>query len=472
MRKTKIICTLGPAVDNVDMIKKLLYSGVNAVRFNFSHGTHEEHKARLDRFKKARAELGVWAASILDTKGPEIRVKSFEKGRITLKSGDKFTITTEDVAGDSERVSTTYKNLHNELKHGDRILLDDGLIELKVSEVSGKDVVCSVISGGDLSNNKSMNMPGISINIDGLTESDERDIKFAVENDMDYIAASFIRRAADVLAIRSVLRKYGGTGIRIISKIENREGIKNLAEIIEASDAIMVARGDLGVEVNAWEVPILQKRIIREGSMAGKPVIVATQMLDSMIRNPRPTRAEVSDVANAVFDGASCVMLSGETAAGKYPVESVVTMDKTARAAEAAIDYWKRFRELGFEKKTSVSDAITHACCMTAMDLSATAIISVTSSGHTARMISRFRPQCPIIALTENDMVRRQLSISWGVTPEAVKRLDSTDELFELGVCRALETDIVKYGDTVVLTAGVPVGISGTTNLIKAQKIV
>jgi len=316
-----------------------------------------------------------------------------------------------------------------------------------------------------------MNIPGVSINVAGLTEADERDIRFAVDNDMDFIAASFIRRAADVLAIRSVLRRHGGEGIRIISKLENREGIKNLTEIIEASDAIMVARGDLGVEVNAWEVPILQKRIIREGSMAGKPVIVATQMLDSMIRNPRPTRAEVSDVANAVFDGASCVMLSGETAAGKYPIESVVTMDRTARAAEGAIDYWKRFRELGYEKKTAVNDAITHACCMTAMDLSASAIVTVTSSGHTARMISRFRPQCPIIALTENNRVRRQLSISWGVTPEAVKRLNSTDELFEEGVRRALETGIVKYGETVVLTAGVPVGISGTTNLIKAQKI-
>lgn len=472
MRKTKIICTLGPAVDDVDTLKKLLKSGANAARFNFSHGTHAEHKIRLDRFKKVREELGIWAATILDTKGPEIRIKTFEEGRVTLKSGERFTITTADVAGDHRGVSTTYDNLHNELKHGDKILLDDGLIELKVSEVCGKDVVCNVVSGGDLSDNKSMNMPGVSINVAGLTESDERDIKFAVENDMDFIAASFIRSAADVHAIRAVLKKYGGEAIRIISKIENRDGIKNITQIVEASDAIMVARGDLGVEVNAWEVPIVQKRLIREGTMAGKPVIVATQMLDSMIRNPRPTRAEVSDVANAVFDGTSCVMLSGETAAGKHPIESVVTMDKTVRAAEGAIDYWKRFRELGYEKKTVVNDAITHACCSTAMDLGAGAIVSVTSSGHTARMISRFRPQCPIVALTENSMVRRQLSISWGVTPEAIKSLNSTDELFEEGVRCALATGIVKTGDTVVLTAGVPVGISGTTNLIKAQKIV
>lgn len=471
MRKTKIICTLGPSVDDIEMIKHLLKNGVDAVRLNFSHGTHAEHKARLDTFKKASAELGVHAASILDTKGPEIRIKTFAAGRVTLKSGDTFTITTENIVGDYRRVSTTLENLHNELKRGDRILLDDGLIELKVSEVINRDIVCTVVCGGDLSDHKSMNIPGVSIKIPGLSEADERDIKFAVTNGMDFIAASFIRSAADVAAIRAALLKYGGERIRIISKIENREGISNLAEIVDASDAIMVARGDLGVEVNAWEVPIIQKRIIREGSLAGKPVVVATQMLDSMIRNPRPTRAEVSDVANAVFDGASCVMLSGETAAGKYPVESVVTMDRTVGAAEAAIDYWKRFRELGFEKKTAVNDAITHACCTTAMDLGASAIITVTSTGHTARMISRFRPQCPIIAFAEDDTVRRQLSISWGVMPEAIVRLKSTDELFDEGVRSALETGIVKKGDTVVLTAGVPVGMSGTTNLIKAQQI-
>jgi pyruvate kinase len=471
MRKTKIICTLGPAVDDVEMIKQLLKSGVNACRLNFSHGTHEEHKARLDKFKEARQALGFHAASILDTKGPEIRIRTFEKGRVTLREGESFTITTETIVGDWRRVSTTYENLHNELKPGDRILLDDGLIELKVTALAGRDIVCRVVSGGDLSDHKSMNMPDVNIHLPSLSESDECDICFAVENDMDFIAASFIRCAADVTAIRDVLKKNGGERIRIISKIENREGIKNLGEIVEASDAIMVARGDLGVEVNAWEVPIIQKRIIRDGTLAGKPVVVATQMLDSMIRNPRPTRAEVSDVANAVFDGASCVMLSGETASGKYPIESVVTMDKTVRAAEASTDFWKRFRELRFEKKTAVNDAITHACCTTAMDLSASAIITVTSSGHTARMISRFRPQCPIVALSEYDQVRRQLSISWGVIPESIKRLNSTDELFEEGLRSALDTGIVKKGDTVVLTAGVPVGISGTTNLIKAQQV-
>ncbi len=471
MRKTKIICTLGPAVDDIDMIKELLLQGVNAVRLNFSHGTHEEHGLRLDRFKQARSALNMTAASILDTKGPEVRIKNFKTGRITLNIGAPFTITTDDVIGDEHRVSTTYRNLHEELRHGDRILLDDGLIELRVVDINNHDLRCVVVNGGVLSDHKSMNMPGVSIKFDGLSEADERDLKFAVEHEMDFIAASFIRNKEDVFAIRNALQKFGGGDIKIISKIENREGINNLSEIAEVSDAIMVARGDMGVEINAWEVPIMQKKIIKEGIMLGKPVIVATQMLDSMIRNPRPTRAEVSDVANAVFDGASCVMLSGETAAGKYPVESVDTMDKIITAAEDAIDYWKRFRELGFEKKTVISDAISHACCMTAMDLGASAIITVTSSGHTARMISRFRPQCPIIALTEKDIVRRQLSISWGVTPKVGKQLSSTDELFDTGISAALETDIVKRGDTVVLTAGVPIGISGTTNLIKAQQI-
>jgi pyruvate kinase len=337
--------------------------------------------------------------------------------------------------------------------------------------VSGHDIICTVVNGGSLSNNKSMNIPDVSLRLQSPTEQDIRNIRFAVENGMDFIAASFIRNRADVTAIRALLEQFGGSGIRIISKIENREGVDNIDDIVEASDAIMVARGDLGVEINAWEVPIIQKKIIKTGTMRGKPVIVATQMLDSMIRNPRPTRAEVSDVATAVFDGASCVMLSGETAAGKYPLESVDTMSKTLSAAEQTIDYWKRFRALGFEKKETVSDAISHACCTSAMDLSAGAVITVTSSGHTARMISRFRPQCPIVALTESDIVRRQLCISWGVIPQAGRRLNSTDELFDEGIRAALRTGVVRKGDTVVLTAGVPVGISGTTNLIKVQQI-
>ena len=471
MRKTKIICTLGPATDDTEIIKRLLLGGANAVRLNFSHGTHEEHRARLDKFKAAKTELGISAASILDTKGPEIRIRSFTEGRVTLEHGAPFTLTTEDVPGDARRVSTTYPNLSKELKPGDRILMDDGLIELSVKDVNECDVNCSVVNGGVLSNHKSLNIPDVHIKVPALSPDDERDIKFAVENDMDFIAASFIRSKDDVYAIRDVLRKTGGEGIRIIAKIENREGVNNISDIIDAADAIMVARGDLGVEIPAWEVPVIQKKIISEGILKGKPVIVATQMLDSMIRNPRPTRAEVSDVANAVFDGTSCVMLSGETAAGKYPVESVATMAKITEAAEESIDYWKRFRELGYERKSVIGDAITHACCTTAMDLNAAAVITVTFSGHTARMISRFRPQCPIVALTENDRVSRQLSISWGVTPKTGRRLSNTDELFYAGILAAIETKTVKAGDTVVLTAGVPVGISGTTNLIKAQQI-
>jgi pyruvate kinase len=333
MRKTKIICTLGPAVGDEAIIRKLLLGGVNAVRINFSHGTHESHKAMLNIFEKVRDELKLPVASILDTKGPEIRIKTFKTGSVELSAGAAFTITTEDVPGDETRVSTTYKNLHNELKTGDKILIDDGLIELRAVEIKDHDIVCIVENGGMLSNNKSMNIPDVNLRFAELSKEDERDIRFAAENDMDFVAASFVRSKADVLAIRKVLKKYGGEDIRIISKIENREGINNLGEIIEVSDGIMVARGDLGVEIPAWEVPIIQKRIIKDGIMMGKPVIVATQMLDSMIRNPRPTRAEISDVANAVFDGASCVMLSGETAAGKYPLESVVTMVKTLQEA-------------------------------------------------------------------------------------------------------------------------------------------
>jgi pyruvate kinase len=471
MRKTKIICTLGPAVDDSAVMRKLLESGVNAVRLNFAHGSNAEHLERLRLVRQIAGELDVPVASILDTKGPEIRIKTFAAGRVSLDTGATFIITTDDIVGNEHIVSTTYGLLHDALKPGDRILLDDGLIELRVASVSGHDIICTVVNGGSLSNNKSMNIPDVSLRLQSPTEQDIRNIRFAVENGMDFIAASFIRNRADVTAIRALLEQFGGSGIRIISKIENREGVDNIDDIVEASDAIMVARGDLGVEINAWEVPIIQKKIIKTGTMRGKPVIVATQMLDSMIRNPRPTRAEVSDVATAVFDGASCVMLSGETAAGKYPLESVDTMSKTLSAAEQTIDYWKRFRELGFEKKETVSDAISHACCTSAMDLSAGAVITVTSSGHTARMISRFRPQCPIVALTDNDIVRRQLCISWGVIPQAGRPLNSTDELFDEGIRAALRTGVVQKGDTVVLTAGVPVGISGTTNLIKVQQI-
>ena len=471
MRKTKIICTMGPAVDNEEMLRALMLTGMDAARFNFSHGTHESHLATLNKVRRIRDELGAAVATILDTKGPEIRIKTFENGPVTLREGDKFTLTTRDVPGDAGIVSVTYADLHKELESGCRVLIDDGLIELTVDGIQGQDIACTVRSGGTLSNNKSINIPGVSIHLPSLTEKDRDDLRFAAEQDFDFVAASFVRKASDVEDIRACLRECGGEHIRIISKIENREGVDNLEEIIAASDGLMVARGDLGVEIPAYEVPILQKRMIKETSMAGKPVITATQMLDSMIRNPRPTRAEVSDVANAVFDGTSCVMLSGETATDKHPVEAVQTMVDTINAAEQATDYWGRFRRFEFTPGRSINDAVTHTCCQTAMDLEADAILTPTQTGHTARMIARFRPACPIVALTTTERARRQLAISWGVQPLLAGYVDSTDRLFSMCVQSALKEGAVQSGQMVVITAGVPIGRAGSTNLIKAQVV-
>ncbi len=472
MRRTKVICTLGPAVDNEQALRRLILAGMNAARFNFSHGTHESHLALLNKLKRVRDELGRPVATILDTKGPEIRIRTFADGPITLKKGDSFTLTTQDVPGDATRVSVTYPDLYKELDKGCRVLIDDGLVELIVSEVEAGQVHCTVETGGELSNNKSINIPDVAIHLPSLTEKDEQDIKFAVEQEFDFIAASFVRRAADVADIRAVLKKYGGQDIRIIAKIENREGVNNLDEIIAAADGIMVARGDLGVEIPAYEVPVLQKEMIAKSVRQGKPVIIATQMLDSMIRNPRATRAEVSDVANAVYDGASCVMLSGETASGKYPLEALKTLVDTVVAAEGSINYWGRFRKMtDAQSMTTISDAITHSCCLTAMDLNAAAILVATSSGVTARMISRFKPACPIAALTMTERVRRQMAIVWGVHPYLCGTVDSTDRLFSLAVECARKEGIVNPGDTVVITAGLPIGQSGSTNLIKAQVV-
>ena len=472
MRKTKIICTLGPAVDNEESLRELMLAGMNCARFNFSHGTHESQLATLQRVKRVRDSLGLPVATMLDTKGPEIRIKTFENGPITLKKGDKFTLNTQDVPGDQNQVSVTYENLHNELYEGCRVLVDDGLVELNVEKIEGTEIHCVVDNGGNLSNNKSINIPDVHIQLPSLTEKDREDLKFAVEQDFDFVAASFVRKASDVEDVRACLKSYGGDNIRIISKIENREGVDNLEEIIAASDGIMVARGDLGVEIPAHEVPILQKRMIKSTIRQGKPVITATQMLDSMIRNPRPTRAEVSDVANAVFDGSSCVMLSGETASGKYPVEALKTMADIAEAAENAIDYWGRFQDHNLVTGTStISNAITHSCCLTAMDLGATAILAATNSGYTAKVISRYRPACPIIAVCQSERTRRQLAISWGVQPYLTGEVDSTDRLFSVAVEVAKKEGAVKSGDTVVITAGVPIGLSGSTNLIKAQVV-
>ena len=472
LRKTKIICTLGPAVDSEELIVALIKGGMNGARFNFSHGSHPEHLERLNRLKAVRDRMGSPIATILDTKGPEIRIKSFEAKTVDLTAGETFTLTVEDVPGTASRVSVTYPRLHEEVSPGQEILIDDGLVAIRVQEIRGSDIVCQVENGGTLSANKSINIPGAHIQLPALTEKDVADIRFGVENDFDFIAASFVRRAADVEAVREVLHQCGGDNVKIIAKIENQEGIDNLDGILAAADGVMVARGDLGVEIPAAKVPALQKQMIRKGLQAGKPVITATQMLDSMMRNPRPTRAEVSDVANAVYDGTSCVMLSGETAGGKYPVEALSAMLEIVTEAEASIDYWKRFqKQLVVTASNNINDAITHTCCLTARDLNATAILAASSSGRTARMICRFRPACPVAALTMQEKTRRQLAICWGVTPFLTGEVNSTDRIFSLSAEVAVKEGLVRPGDTVVITAGVPLGKSGSTNLIKAQVI-
>ena len=412
--------------------------------------------------------MGRPVAAILDTKGPEIRIRSFETKSISLEAGDSFTLTTREVQGNGSLVSVTYPELHKEVSVGQEILIDDGLVALKVEEINGQDIRCVVENGGALSANKSINIPGVHIHLPALTEKDVSDIRFGVENDFDFIAASFVRRAADVQAVREVLDRFGGQEVRIIAKIENQEGVDNIDEILEAADGIMVARGDLGVEIPAAKVPILQKQIIRKGLQAGKPVITATQMLDSMMRNPRPTRAEVSDVANAVFDGTSCVMLSGETAGGKYPLEALTAMVNIVEEAEQSIHYWRQFEKRRVIPASNINDAITHTCCLTAKDLEAKAILAATNSGRTARMICRFRPACPVAALTMHEKVRRQLAICWGVIPFLTGEVTSTDRIFSLSAEVALKERLVQNGDTVVITAGVPLGKSGSTNLIKA----
>ena len=471
MRRTKIICTLGPAVDSEDMIRTLIRTGMDAARFNFSHGSHPEHLERLNMLKSVRDAMGRPVATILDTKGPEIRIKSFEAKTVTLEPGDTFTLTTEDVVGNQGWVSVTYPQLHQELQPGQEILIDDGLVAIRVDRIEDTKIICTVENGGTLSANKSINIPGVHIQLPALTEKDIDDIRFGVENDFDFIAASFVRRAADVEAVRAVLHDCGGDDVKIIAKIENQEGVDNLDDILEAADGIMVARGDLGVEIPAARVPILQKQMIRKGLQQGKPVITATQMLDSMMRNPRPTRAEVSDVANAVYDGTGSVMLSGETAGGKYPVEALTAMVGIVTETESAIDYWKQFQKQRVLPASNINDAITHTCCLTAKDLDAKAILTATSSGRSARMICRFRPACPIAALTMHEKVRRQLNISWGVTPFLTGEVTSTDRIFSLSAEVALKERLVQNGDTVVITAGVPLGKSGSTNLIKAQII-
>ncbi len=469
MRKTKIICTLGPATDDDNVLKQLMLAGMDVARFNFSHGTHEQHKANKERVVKFREELGLPIATILDTKGPEIRVRDFKDGKVELKAGNKFILTTEDILGDETKASITYKNLVNDVKPGNTILIDDGLIELSVESVTEKDVICRVENGGIVSNHKGVNVPRVDLSIPYISEQDRSDIIFGIENDFDFIAASFVRCADDVLQIRKIFDEYHCDNINIISKIENMQGVENIDEIIRVSDGIMVARGDMGVEIPLEDVPVIQKMIIKKVYNADKQVITATQMLDSMMKNPRPTRAEATDVANAIYDGTSAIMLSGETAAGKYPVEALSTMIKIAERAEQDIDYTKRFQNRDSEKNSDITSAISHATCTTALDLDAAAIVTVTKSGKTARMISKYRPACPIIGCTPIEKVSRQLNLSWGVSPLVIPECDNTDDLFEDAVEAAKKAGFVKDGEVVVITAGVPLGVAGTTNLVKVH---
>ncbi|MDD6485161.1 MAG: pyruvate kinase [Clostridiales bacterium] len=471
MRRTKIVCTMGPATDNESVLKELMLAGMDVARLNFSHGTHEEALERINKIKKVREEVKKPVAILLDTKGPEIRTKTFKGGKAELKEGQKFNLYTDDVEGDENGVSITYPDLPKDVKTGSKILIDDGLIELEVVSIKSAEINCVVKNGGTVSDRKGINVPNVSLSMPYMSDKDREDILFGIEQDVDFIAASFVRTGADVLEIQNLLEKNGGKDINIIAKIENAEGVENIDEIIKLSKGIMVARGDMGVEIDMQDLPVIQKQLIKKTYRAGKCVITATQMLDSMIRNPRPTRAETTDVANAIYDGTSAIMLSGETAIGKYPIETVKTMALIAERTERDIDYVKRLEKADFASKMDVTNAIGHATCTTAHDLGASAIIALTVSGGTARQLSKFRPACPIIAPTISAKARRQLSLSWGVVPVDSDERSNSDELFEHAVTKAQETGIVKNSDLVVITGGVPVGVAGTTNIMKVQLV-
>lgn len=471
MRKTKIICTLGPSTRDDSVIRELMYAGMNVARFNFSHGTQDDHKVMLERITRIRKELNLPIATLLDTRGPEIRIKTFKNGKVELKAGQTFTLHADDVEGSENGVSITYPNLYKDIKSDSVILLDDGLIELRVIKLNNHDIVCRVCNNGIISNTKGVNVPNVHLSMPFISDRDRADIIFGIENGFDFIAASFTRKADDIIEIRKIFEEYGCKNINIIAKIENMEGVENIDEIIRVSDGIMVARGDMGVEIPLEDVPVLQKMIIKKVYNAGKQVITATQMLESMIKNPRPTRAEATDVANAIYDGTSAIMLSGETAAGAYPIEALKTMARIAERTEEDIDYVKRFKQYDMILNPDVTSAISHACCTTAHDLGAAAIITVTKSGKTARMISKFRPNCPIIGCSPNEHVCRQLNLSWGVIPLLVGERNSTDELFDLAVDSSENAGLVKSGELAVITAGVPIGISGTTNMMKVHVV-
>ena len=470
MRKTKIICTLGPSTDKDGVLRELIANGMNVARFNFSHGSHEEHKGRLDLLKSLREELGKPVAALLDTKGPEIRLKDFKNGTEMLEAGQTFTLTTRDVEGTKEICSITYKDLPQDVAPGGTIMLDDGLIKLQIQTVNDTDIVCTVLNNGKIKNKKGVNVPGVHLSMPYMSQRDKDDIIFGIEQGFDFIAASFVRTAQDVYEIRNLLNEYD-SNIRIIAKIENREGVNNIDSILAAADAVMVARGDLGVEIDFTELPGIQKNIIERSFSFGKPIVTATQMLDSMMVNPRPTRAEISDVANAIYDGTSAIMLSGETAAGAYPVEALKTMSAIAERTEQE-GFHLRGRTMDFNPgKISVSDATAHAACLTARDVNAAAIVTVSESGTTARLLSKYRPQQPIIACVMREQVQRQLSLSWGITPLMMSLAHSTDELIEMSTALAKENGYLHNGELAVVTAGVPVGVSGTTNMIKIHMV-
>ena len=470
MRKTKIICTLGPSTDKDGVLRELVANGMNVARFNFSHGSYEEHKGRLDNLKAIRTELGKPVAALLDTKGPEIRLKEFKNGVEMLEAGQTFTLTTREVEGTKEICSITYKDLPQDVHEGGTIMLDDGLIKLRITNVTDTDITCEVLNSGKIKNKKGVNVPGVHLSMPYLSQRDRDDIIFGVQQGFDFIAASFVRTAQDVYDIRNLLNEYD-SNIRIIAKIENREGVNNIDSILAAADAVMVARGDLGVEIDFTELPGIQKSVIDRSFSFGKPIVTATQMLDSMMVNPRPTRAEISDVANAIYDGTSAIMLSGETAAGAYPVEALKTMSAIAERTENEVHYRdNRLVDAG-NGQISVSDATAHAACLTAKDVNASAIVTVSESGNTARLLSKYRPAQPIIACVMNEQVQRQLAISWGITPLMMALAHSTDELIEMSTSLAKENGYLHDGELAVVTAGVPVGVSGTTNMIKIHMI-
>lgn len=470
MRKTKIICTLGPATEDEAVLRELIRSGMDVARINMSHGTHEEHQKKIDTLKRLRRELDKPVAILLDTKGPEIRTGHFPE-KVFLQTGQTFTLTTLPCEGTAEHCFVTFEGLPKDVEIGTRILIDDGLIELKVRHKTENDIECVVVNGGPVSSHKGINVPGIFLSLPFMSERDKADLQFGVEQDVDFVAASFTRNANDINQMKAVLKELGGGHIRIIAKIENKDGVDNIDEILRVADGVMVARGDLGVEIPIAEVPIIQKQIIRKTRNSDKPVITATQMLDSMIKNPRPTRAETTDVANAIYDGTSVIMLSGETAAGAFPVEAVRTMANIAEITEQNINYIDRFNKLDIHERPDVTSAISHAACTTAHDLSASAIITVSKSGKTSRMLSKYRPFCPIISGTPSERVWRQTNMSWGVVPVMIEEKDNTDDLIDHVITVAQEKGLLNNGDLVVLTAGVPLGVSGTTNLMKVHLV-